>query len=324
MTLNKDKLIDIYYNMLRIRRFEETVKKKHGKQIIGPAHLYIGEEAVATGVCSNLLREDLVTSTHRGHGHTLAKGANLRKAFAELYGKETGYCKGRGGSMHLAAFDVGMLGANGVVGGGFNIATGAALTQQILNKKNVVVCFFGDGASNRGTFHEAVNLAALWNLPVIYVCENNGWASTTNSLDSTAVVNIADRARGYGIKGITVDGNDVFAVYNAAQKLIKAARNGDGPAILEAKTYRIEGHFLGDPQKYRTASEVEEWKLNNDPIERFLKAIRATGEVSEPEIENVKRRIEDELEDAVQFAERSIVPTPEDALEDVYAKEAAR
>ena len=321
MTLKKDKLLDIYYNMIRIRRFEETVKEKHGKEIVGPAHLYIGEEAVATGVCSNLSHEDLVTSTHRGHGHTLAKGANLRKAFAELYGKETGYCKGRGGSMHLADFNIGMLGANGVVGGGFNIATGAALTQQILGKKNVVVCFFGDGASNRGTCHEAVNLAALWNLPVVYVCENNGWASTTNSIDSTAVVNVSDRAKGYGIKGVTVDGNDVFAVYNAAQKLIDAARNGNGPAILEAKTYRIEGHFLGDPQKYRTASEVEEWKLNNDPINRFLKAVKESGDISQEEINEVDKRVENEIADAISFAQESEFPNVADALDDVYVKE---
>lgn len=210
--LTTQQAVDLYTTMRKIRRFEETVKAHIGKEIVGPAHLYIGEEAVATGVCSNLTHHDYVTSTHRGHGHTLAKGARVDRSLAELYGRATGYCKGKGGSMHLADFSVGMLGANGVVGGGFNIATGAALAIKQRHGSDVAVCFFGDGASSRGTFHEAVNLAASWKLPVIYVCENNAWASTTRFDDIKNVDYLSERAQGYGIPGVTVDGNDVESV----------------------------------------------------------------------------------------------------------------
>lgn len=210
--LTTQQAVDLYTTMRKIRRFEETVKAHIGKGIVGPAHLYIGEEAVATGVCSNLTHHDYVTSTHRGHGHTLAKGARVDRSLAELYGRATGYCKGKGGSMHLADFSVGMLGANGVVGGGFNIATGAALAIKQRHGSDVAVCFFGDGASSRGTFHEAVNLAASWKLPVIYVCENNAWASTTRFDDIKNVDYLSERAQGYGIPGVTVDGNDVESV----------------------------------------------------------------------------------------------------------------
>lgn len=227
---------DLYTTMRRIRRFEETVKELHGTSIVGPAHLYIGEEAVATGVCANLGADDYITSTHRGHGHTIAKGARLDRAFAELFGKRTGYCKGKGGSMHLADFSVGMLGANGVVGGGFTIATGAALAIRQRHGSEVAVCFFGDGASSRGTFHEAVNLAASWKLPVVYVCENNAWASTTRFRDIGTVDYLSLRAAGYGIPGLSVDGNDVEAVLESSARLIDRARRGEGPSILECRT----------------------------------------------------------------------------------------
>lgn len=320
-TLTKTQAVELYTTMRRIRRFEETVKRLHGKQIVGPAHLYIGEEAVATGVCSNLTRADYVTSTHRGHGHTLAKGARVDRSLAELFGKSTGYCKGKGGSMHLADFSVGMLGANGVVGGGFNIATGAALAVRQRQGREVAVCFFGDGASSRGTFHEAVNLAASWKLPVVYVCENNSWASTTRFDDIKNVDYLSIRAAGYGIPGISVDGNDVLAVRDASAKLINRARRGEGPSILECKTYRIEGHFLGDPQHYRTPEEVKDVHDHNDPIERFRTKALLDGVLTQNDIDKIEEKLDKEFEEALEFAENSPFPKPEEALEDIYAGE---
>lgn len=317
--LTTEQARELYKTMRKIRRFEETVKQLHGKEILGPAHLYIGEEAIATGVCSNLTTKDYVTSTHRGHGHTLAKGARLDRSFAELFGKSTGYCKGKGGSMHLADFSVGMLGANGVVGGGFNIATGAALAIKQRHGQEVAVCFFGDGASSRGTFHEAVNLAASWKLPVIYVCENNAWASTTRFNDIKNVDYLSIRAAGYGIPGVSVDGNDIEAVRAASSALIERARAGEGPSILECKTYRIEGHFLGDPQKYRTQEEVQEVHVHNDPIDRFREKMLLDGILSQKDLDSIESALNQEFESALEFARNSPYPRPEEALEDVYA-----
>lgn len=319
--LTKKEALKLYYEMRRIRRFEETVKEKSGTSIVGPTHLYIGEEAIAVGVCSNLTKDDYVTSTHRGHGHTLAKGARLDRSLAELYGRKTGYCKGKGGSMHLADFSVGMLGANGVVGGGFNIATGAALAIQQRGDKNVAVCFFGDGSSNRGTFHEAVNLAASWKLPVVFVCENNGWASTTRFSETGSVSHLSERAKGYGILGITIDGNDVEEVKNISAKLITRARNGEGPSILECCSYRIEGHFLADPQYYRTKEEVQEQYDNNNPITRFKERILQLQLVSEEDLQKVDEKLEVELLKAIEFAEKSPFPEPEEALDDLFVGE---
>lgn len=319
--LEKAKILNLYYEMYRIRRFEEIVKEKHTTDILGPAHLYIGEEAIAVGVCANLTTEDYVTSTHRGHGHTLAKGARLDRALAELYGKETGYCKGKGGSMHLADFSVGMLGANGVVGGGFNIAAGAALAIQLRKGKEVAVCFFGDGASNRGTFHEAVNLSASWKLPVLFVCENNAWASTTRFAESGSISKLSDRAAAYGIPGETIDGNDVELVLDTSKRLIDRARSGAGPSILECKTYRIEGHFLMDPQKYRTVQEVLEQKEKNDPIERFKNKLLEAKIANLGELLEMEQQLEAELAEAVHFAEISPFPAPEAALEDIFCSE---
>lgn len=308
----------LYRSMRRIRRFEQTVKALSGKEILGPAHLYIGEEAIAVGVCANLTNKDYVTSTHRGHGHTLAKGAAMDRSFAELFGRVTGYCKGKGGSMHLADFSVGMLGANGVVGGGFNIATGAALAIRQRHTNDVAVCFFGDGASSRGTFHEAVNLAATWKLPVIYVCENNQWASTTRFDDIKNVDYLSQRAQGYGIPGITVDGNDLISVKNAASRLIERARRGEGPSILECRTYRIDGHFITDPQTYRSQEEVCEYQLHNDPITRFAERMRFDGILSDEDFATEDAAVEQELSAALEFARNSPYPQSDEALDDVY------
>lgn len=310
---------DLYTTMRRIRRFEETVKELHGTSIVGPAHLYIGEEAVATGVCANLGADDYITSTHRGHGHTIAKGARLDRAFAELFGKRTGYCKGKGGSMHLADFSVGMLGANGVVGGGFTIATGAALAIRQRHGSEVAVCFFGDGASSRGTFHEAVNLAASWKLPVVYVCENNAWASTTRFRDIGTVDYLSLRAAGYGIPGLSVDGNDVEAVLESSARLIDRARRGEGPSILECRTYRIEGHFLGDPQLYRSQEEVRDMHTHHDPIDRFRTKALTEGLLTQADLDTIERNLDDEFDKALAFAQDSPLPDPEEALQDVYA-----
>ncbi|MFZ2671640.1 thiamine pyrophosphate-dependent dehydrogenase E1 component subunit alpha [Jeotgalibaca porci] len=321
MQLTKEEVLHLYYEMRKIRRFEETVKKKSGTDIVGPTHLYIGQEAIAVGVCHHLTKQDYVTSTHRGHGHTLAKGARIDRSLAELYGRSTGYCKGKGGSMHLADFSVGMLGANGVVGGGFNIATGAALAIQQRGGKEVAVCFFGDGSSNRGTFHEAVNLAASWKLPVVFVCENNGWASTTRFSESSSIPQLSERAKAYGIVGVTIDGNDVELVQKTAKDLIERARRGEGPSILECVTYRIEGHFLADPQLYRTKEEVQAQYEKNDPIKRFKESIKKNNFVTEIELEQIDAKLEIELEEAVLFAERSPYPKVEEALEDIFVGE---
>lgn len=318
---SKTNIKKLYQEMLRIRRFEETVKAKHTKDIVGPAHLYIGEEAIAVGVCSNLTKNDFVTSTHRGHGHTLAKGAGMKRSLAELYGRSTGYCKGKGGSMHLADFSVGMLGANGVVGGGFNIATGAALSIQQKGKRDVAICFFGDGSSNRGTFHEAVNLAASWKLPVIFVCENNAWASTTRFSEVSSIDQLSKRAIGYGIPGITIDGNDVELVQNTSKELIERARNGQGPSILECLTYRIEGHFLTDPQKYRTQEEVQLQLETNDPIRRLKKIAKTKYQLTDNDLSKIEAIVEQELAEAIAFAEDSPFPAPEDALDDLFVGE---
>ena len=262
MDFSKEQLLDFYRTMYTIRRFEENVNNLFlAGEIPGFVHLYIGEEAIATGMMANLSPKDYITSTHRGHGHTIAKGADLNRMMAEIFGKSTGYCKGKGGSMHIADFSIGMLGANGVVGGGYNLAVGAGLAAKLSGTDQVSVCFFGDGASNRGTFHEGMNMAAAWKLPVVFVCENNQWASTTPYRTTTSVENISDRAIGYGIPGVVVDGNDVFAVYEAAQAAVERARDGGGPTLLEAKTYRIKGHFVGDPEMYRTKEEVQDLTL---------------------------------------------------------------
>ncbi len=321
MDFSEEQLQDFYRVMFTIRRFEEKVNELFlGGEIPGFVHLYIGEEAIATGVMANLRKTDYITSTHRGHGHTIAKGADLNRMMAEIFGKATGYCKGKGGSMHIADFTIGMLGANGVVGGGYNLAVGAGLAAKLRGQDQVSVCFFGDGASNRGTFHEGLNMAAAWKLPVIFVCENNQWASTTPYRTTTSVENIADRATGYGIPGVVVDGNNVFAVYEAAQAAVEHARSGGGPTLLETKTYRIKGHFVGDPEMYRTREEVQQQFETNDPLNNFKQAVLNANSLTEKDLEEIETAVQAAIEEAVDFARESPFPKPEELFEDLYVE----
>ena len=293
----------IYNKMHEIRDFEETAWTLFTEnKLRGSVHLYTGEEAVAASVCAQLTDEDLIASTHRGHGHCIAKGAELDRALAELMGKATGYCKGRSGSMHIADFSKGNLGANAIVGGGIPIATGGALALKMQNKPNVAVAFFGDGASNQGTFHESINMAAVWKLPCIYVVENNQFGMTTPLSQACSVENIADRAVGYGIPGVTVDGNDVIAVYEAFAAAKERAIKGEGPTIIECKTYRWRGHWTGDPEVYRTREEVEDWKTNRDPIKRFGEYLVKKKLATKKELEEIAAAAAKKMEAAVEFA----------------------
>jgi len=305
--------------MLEIRFFEEKVFDLYAQNLVpGTIHLYLGEEAVAVGVCSLLRKDDYITSTHRGHGHCIAKGAELKRTMAEILGKKTGYCKGKGGSMHIADFKIGMLGATAVVGAGLPIAVGAGLSAKLRKTDQVVACFFGEGASNQGTFHESINMASIWKLPVIFVCENNLYAMGTRQSRVMAIENVADRAVAYGIPGVVVDGNDVLAVYEATEKAVERARKGEGPTLIECKTYRHKGHSRVDPAKYRPKEEVEEW-LAKDPIKRFKEKLLQTNTLTESEIQQIEKEVSDEIEEAVKFAMESPYPAPEEALEDIYA-----
>ncbi|MFX1533075.1 MAG: thiamine pyrophosphate-dependent dehydrogenase E1 component subunit alpha [Promethearchaeota archaeon] len=318
--LNENQLSGMYETVYKIRQFESKAFEIFNLNLIpGTLHLYLGEEAVATGICANLTKEDYVTSTHRGHGHAIAKGADLRRMMAELFGKKTGYCKGKGGSMHIADFDLGMLGANGVVGGGIPIAVGAGLSCKLLKNGRVVASFFGDGASNQGAnFHGALNLAAIWDLPVVFVCENNLYAMGTPLKIITRVVNLADRAIAYGMPGIIADGMDVLDVYFAAKKAFEHARDGKGPTLIECKTYRIKGHSKYDPATYRPKKEVEAF-LAKDAIQLFRKKLLTIG-FSESSLQEIEKTINTEVEQAVKFAKESPFPNPEDALTDIYFK----
>ena len=276
--ISTERQLWIYEVMNKIRCFElKALQLFEEDKLRGSVHLYAGEEAIAATVCSLLRDEDYITSTHRGHGHCIAKGARLDKAMAELMGKATGYCKGRSGSMHIADFTKGNLGANAVVGGGIPIAVGAALAAKLRGSDQVAVSFFGDGASNQGIFHESLNLAAVWKLPILFVCENNGFGISVPTWQSTAVEDISVRAQGYNMPGYTVDGNDVYAIYEVAEKAIERAKEGLGPTLIECKTYRHLGHWTGDPQPYRTREEIEEWKEKNDPIKRMREKMLEKG-----------------------------------------------
>jgi len=317
--LDRNKLIDMYRKMLEIRLFEEKVFELYGQNLVpGTIHLYAGEEAVAVGVCANLRKDDYVVSTHRGHGHCIAKGARLDKTMAEILGKKTGYCKGKGGSMHIADFSIGMLGATAVVGAGIPIATGAGLSTKLRDTDQVTACFFGDGASNQGTFHEGINMAAVWKLPVLFVCENNLYAMGTRQTQVMLQKDIAQRAVAYGIPGISVDGNDVLAVYEAAKDAVNRARSGEGPTLIECKTYRHKGHSRWDPATYRPKEEVEEW-LEKDPVARLKKRLLEDRVLSDAKAAEMEREVARAVEDAVKFAMDSPYPAPEEALEDVYA-----
>ncbi len=314
-------LVDMYQTMVRIRAFEERVAKEFTLgNVPCSAHLYTGEEAVATGACANLRPDDYITSTHRGHGHVIAKGATTDRMMAEIFGKKTGYCKGKGGSMHIADTDLGILGANGIVGAGITIAGGAALSAKLRGTSQVTICFFGDGASNTSRFHEGINLAACLSLPVVYVVENNAYAITTRFDYACIIANIADRAAAYGIPGLTIDGNDILAVYEAVGEAVARARRGDGPTLVECKTYRWHGHHTGDPQTYRTKEEVAEWKMR-DPIPRFKDKLIEMGVLTEEVANKICQEVNDEIDIAVRFAHESPFPSPEEALEDVYAQQ---
>lgn len=318
--MDKSKAVEIYAKMTRIRFFEERVAELFAEgELPGFVHLYIGEEASAVGVCSNLATEDYITSTHRGHGHCIAKGGDVARMMAELMGKRTGYNKGKGGSMHLASTELGILGANGVVAAGMPIAVGAALSAQFQKNGRVTVAFFGDGATNQGTFHEAVNFASVFGLPVVFVCENNQYGVGTRITESTNIKDIATRAISYGIPGEIVDGQDVLKVREASAKLIERARSGYGPALLECKTWRYRAHFEGEPDTaYKSKDEEAEWS-KRDPILVARKACIDAALLTAEEMDGIEREVHGEIESAVEFARSSPDPRPEEALGDLFA-----
>lgn len=320
MKLTRDKLSDIYYRMWLIRYFEEGARSLFQENMIrGTTHMYTGEEAIAVGACAVLNRDDYITSTHRGHGHCLAKGGDPRAMMAELLGKATGYCKGKGGSMHIADLDLGILGANGIVGGGIGLATGAAYSADLRGSGQVTICFFGDGASNQGVLMEVANMAALWNLPIIYLCEENQYAEFSPCKPLIAVERIEIKAQAFGLAGVTVDGNDVLAVYEAVSKAVKRVRKGEGPTLLVAQTYRVEGHTVGDPLTYRSKDEVDVWKsAERDPISRFGRYLTEEEGFLEKELETLRTNAQADIDEAIKFAIDSPEPEITTLWEDVY------
>jgi pyruvate dehydrogenase E1 component alpha subunit len=320
--VSADLHITLLKTMIRIRTFEERVRDLFSAgRLPGFVHLSIGQEAVAAGACGALRRDDYVLSTHRGHGHMIAKGADTSTMMAELYGKRTGSCKGKGGSMHIADASVGVLGANGVVAGGLTVAAGVGLSIRQRRSGQVCLCFFGDGAANRGPVHEALNLAVIWKLPVVFLCENNGWASTTSHRYACAARDVAARAAGYGLQGIVVDGMDAAAVYDAVAGAVASARSGGGPAFIEAKVVRWQGHYEGDPQGYRDKSEVEAGK-HRDPIQRLGAALVAAGVLRDADVAALFGAARDEIDRAVAFGESSPLPSADEALDDLFARPA--
>jgi len=318
--IDRKTALDLYHVMRTIRSFEERSTQLFGEnKIWGTIHSYAGEEAIAAGVCANLRDDDWITSTHRGHGHCIAKGADLGRMFAELLGRETGYCRGRGGSMHIADTAKGNLGANGIVGGGIPIATGAALTAKQLGTDQVAVSFFGDGAANQGTFHESLNLAAIWKLPAVYVCENNQYAESLPVKRAFAVDDIAKRADGYGMPGVHVDGRDVRAVYAAAGEAVARARTGRGPTLVVADSYRHEGHYYGDPRKYQSKEEIDGWRRQFDPLADARTWILADRLASDADLDTVDQNIATEIDRAVAWAEEAPLASPIKLPDDVYA-----
>ncbi|NHI82752.1 MAG: thiamine pyrophosphate-dependent dehydrogenase E1 component subunit alpha [Candidatus Thorarchaeota archaeon] len=320
MSAKKKTLVDLYTQTIKIRKFEEKVWELFGQNLVpGTLHLYLGQEAVAAGVTAALKKTDWIQSTHRGHGHVIGKGADMNSALAELLGKKTGSCKGKGGSMHITQFDVGVLGATGVVASGLPIAVGAALSAKMRGTDEVVVCFFGDGASNNGTFGESLNMAAIWNLPVIWVIENNLYAMGTPIQLTCPSQNIADRGAGYCTPSVVVDGNNALEVYEASVEAVKRAREGKGPSLIECKTYRMRGHSRFDQAKYRPKEEAEHW-LNKDAVEIIKKIAIEQGALTEKEAENIAKNLQKDVDKAAEFAIKSELPEPEDALDDVFAE----
>ncbi len=322
MDFTREQLLGTYRTMRTIRDFEEKLSELvMGGDLAGFLHLYAGQEAVAAGVCAHLTDKDVVTTTHRGHGHCIAKGVDVNGMMAELFGRSTGICKGKGGSMHIADLDHGMLGANGIVGSSIPLATGAALTAQVRQKGGVAVAFFGDGASNQGQFHEALNLAAVWKLPVVYVVENNGYGEATPMEFVTPTTDLADRAGAYAIPGVIADGMDFFDVHVKAGAAIARARAGEGPTLLECKTYRYFGHYVGDTLAYRTKEEAEEVRRTRDPLDKFEQRVVEIGDVYEADLRAIDEEVGVAIEAAVTAAKAAPFPAPEDILTDVYVKE---
>ena len=318
--LTPEQLLSVYRTMRSIREFEERVHAEFATgEIPGFVHLYAGEEASAVGICSNLDDRDTIASTHRGHGHCIAKGVNVSEMMAEIYGRKTGSCHGKGGSMHIADLSKGMLGANGIVGGGPPLICGTALAAKIKGTGGVSVAFFGDGASNQGTTLESMNLASVWNLPAIFIAENNGYAEATSSTWSVASDNIADRAAGFGMPGVIVDGFDFFAVYETASEAVSRAREGGGPTLIEMKFTRYFGHFEGDQQTYR-AGEVEHARAELDCLKRFAARVIETGELARSDLDAVDAEVATMIDKAVGEAKAAPLPTEADLLTDVYAR----
>jgi len=316
--LSKEKMLEMYRVMIRIRAFEnEAIELAKANITRAAVHTYNGEEAIAVGVCAHLSDKDYITSTHRGHGHCIAKGADMRRMFAELMGRETGYCKGKGGSMHIADLATGNLGANGIVGGGIPMAMGAALGLQIAHQNNLSVSFFGDGASNEGSFHEALNMASIWNLPVVFICENNKFGISTSTEKSMNIEQISDRAKGYGIKGLTIDGNDLLEVYKTFAEVKAHVLSGKGPVLLEMDTYRMSGHYFGDNENYRDRADVDKWK-EKDPILRFESVLTEEFGVAAEELKMIEKEENTAVLAASEQAKQDPEPAIEDMMDDLY------
>ena len=318
-TYPHDLLAELFRRMVLVREFElRAIEERRAGLIPGFIHSCVGQEASAIGACLALEADDVITSTHRGHGHLIGKGGDPRYMMAELAARSTGYCRGRGGSLHIADFDLGILGANGIVAGGIPIAVGAALASSMRRERRVTLSFFGDGAVNEGAFHEAANLAGLWRLPVIFFCENNLYGEGTPQSKQAPVADLAVRAEGYGFPGVIVDGQDVLSVYQAVKEAAERARAGEGPTFVEAKTYRYRGHYEGDPQIYRLPGEMEAWQAR-DPIPAFRQRLLEAGALDEPELVEIEAGVQAQLDEAVVYAKAAPIPQPQEALQGVYA-----
>ena len=317
--LSRDELLQAYRTMKTIREFEERVHVEFAKgDLPGFVHLYAGEEAAGTGIMMNLRKEDYISSTHRGHGHCIAKGVEVKGMVAELYGRSSGTCHGKGGSMHIADLDMGMMGANGILGAGAPLACGAGLASKYKNNGSVAVSFVGDGASNAGNFLESLNLAAVWDLPTLFVVENNGYAQSTSRDYAVAVDSYVDRASGFGMPGVTVDGTDFFAVHEAAGEMIRRAREGGGPSLLECNMIRFYGHFEGDAQTYRAKGEVDEIRANRDCLKKFAQQVTEAGVLTQSEMEALDQEVSILINEAFEEAQKAPRPTEADLLTDVY------
>ncbi|WP_429983520.1 thiamine pyrophosphate-dependent dehydrogenase E1 component subunit alpha [Lysinibacillus pakistanensis] len=318
--LDNQDLKKMLYDMILIRKFEETLKQLYQQgKIHGTMHLCIGQEATAVGACFPLNNEDKITSTHRGHGHSIAKGTDVNKMVAELLGKVTGHCKGKGGSMHIADMTVGNLGANGIVAAGLPLGVGAALTSKMKELGYVVLCFFGDGATNEGAFHESLNLASIWKLPIIFFCENNLYGMSGSIKEMTNIESIAVRGSSYGIPSETINGNNILEVIKATQDAVERAKQGMGPTLIEAETYRWEGHSRSDARKYRTREEEKEWKKAKDPIEAFKEILVSNNVINENEFIELNEKAQNQMKEAVEYAENSDDPSLDTLMTDIYA-----